>query len=623
MNDRSHPTTRRLAAILHADVAGYSALMNSDEGATQAAVAQSMDRAREIVSAHGGRLVGTAGDAFLAEFPSVVEAVAAATEFQSAMADADPSASSGTPLSFRVGVNLGDVIADGDDIFGEGVNVAARVQTLAPPGGIAITRAVRDQLGKRLPVAFADGGAHSVKNISDPVRIYFARPPFTLQARPPPGRKYRRPLAFVAVFGAIFALGLATTALLDSFPGGRRTFDQSRAPTDSRPVVAILPFKDPANNAEEAYFANGVTEDVISHLGRFSELLVLSWNAVAPFADRPADIDALRKELKARYVIGGSIQRGREKLRLNVQLTDARDGILMWSRRYEAPIEDLFEVQDRITNAIAGSLAVGLNRIEQQRAFETPTEALDAYDLVLRGRSLIRRVERKANIEARKLFLAAAEKDPNYADAYASLAFTNVNDVSWGWSEWPTSALDKGIEYADRALALDERNVLAMTARSEILYLQGRLASSRAQCLRAVEINPNDAQARSTCGSVMIFSGDFQEGIRNLELSIRIDPESSSWTLTNLAVGYYLVGRFKDAADLLSAGARGFDEDPAPHAVLAAANARLGRMEAAQREVEKALRLYPFFDAAIFASNIGNEENSRKLLNGLRAAGFK
>ncbi|MXN64334.1 hypothetical protein GR183_05415 [Stappia sp. GBMRC 2046] len=622
MNDPSRPTTRRLAAILHADVAGYSALMNSDESATQSAVARSMDRARETVASHGGRLVGTAGDAFLAEFPSVVEAVAAATEFQNAMVEFGASTSFQSPLAFRIGINLGDVIADGDDIFGDGINVAARVQALAPPGGIAITSAVRDQLGRRLPIAFADGGSHSVKNIPDPIQIYVASPPFELRTKAYRRRKYLPHLALGATLGAILALGLAVAALMDSYQAGSPLRGQSSERAENRPVVAILPFKDQTNE-QDSYFANGVTEDVISHLGRFSELLVLSWNAVAPFGNRPVDIEALRSDLKARYVVGGSIHRSQEKLRLNVQLTDARDGILMWSRRYETPIEDLFEVQDRITNAIAGSLAVGVGRIEQQRAFETPTEALDAYDLVLRGRSLIRRVERKANFEARKLFRAAIEKDPNYADAHASLAWTQVADVWWGWSEWPANALEEAIKNADRALELDPRNILAMTARSEVLFLQDRLTPSRAQCLRALEINPNDAQARATCGSVMVFSGDFEEGIRNLELSMRIDPDATSWNLTNLAVGYYLVERFEDAANLLGGGARGFDEDPAPHAVLAAANARLGRMEAAQREVEKALRLYPFFDAAIFANNIGNEENSKKLLAGLRAAGFK
>jgi len=615
--------SRRLAAILHADAADFTATMRADEEAAQAAISRAMALARATADAWRGRVVGTAGDAFLAEFASVVDAFAAAVAFQKAWATARTGGTS-PPLAFRIGVHLGEVIVEGDDIFGDGVNLAARVQAQAPPDGVSITAAVRQQLGTRSDIAFDDAGLRPLRGAGEPVRIFAAYPPFD-----PASRRRRLPrlkgrkLLPLASGALVLALSAGTLAVIFG------TFNPPAAPDEviasafeePRPVVAVLPFDDPTAGADAGYFADGVTQDVIAHLGRFSELLVLSWNAVAPFRDGVADLAAIRRDTGARYVLHGSIRRGDGRLRIAVQLTEAADGVLVWSRRYDAGMDDVFRLQDRIAGAVAGALAVGVAKIEETRAIAQPTDALDAYELVLRGRAHARPVDRESNLKARAAFTRAIDADPDYADAHAGLAWTHLADIWWGWTEWPRVALETAHARADRALALDPRNVQALNVRAELQFMDRRLVAARQSCSKAVEINPNAAGALATCGGVMVFTGDLASGIEQLEASLRLDPHPSSWVFANLGAAYFLVGRYGDAADLLGAG--GFHEDPAPYAVLAAVYARLGRPRAAADAVERTRRLFPFFDAATFANNLAGAEHAADLLAGLKEAGFE
>lgn len=610
---------RRLAVVLHADVVGFTALMGADEAATHAALSRAMGRAREIIATRNGRVVGTAGDAFLAEFPSVVDAVRAAVEFQSRGAED----AGGSPLVFRVGINLGDVIVQGEDIFGDGVNLASRVQALAPPGGIAITDAIHTQLGSRLETGFADGGLHKVKNVARPVHIHIALPPFEATGPAHRSAKWRR-LAASLVASLLITIGIAAgLALVLSRPEEAPPPDVAADPVDLRPVVAVLPFTEPG--AEETWFADGMTGDVIANLGRFPELLILSWNAVAPYRNATPEMSTARDILGARYVLRGSIRRNDAELRVSLELSDARDGLLIWSKRFEAPYDDVFELQDRITGDVAGALAIGLAKIEQQRTLTVPTETLDAYELVLRARAKTRRIRLADNLEARALFLEALEKDPDYPDALAGVALTYIAEAWWGWSEWPEASVRKAREAAEKALGLDPRNVRAAAVRAEALYLAGETDAARAVCDRALDINPNDPATLGVCGGVHVYAGETETGVPLLELSLRIDPELTGGPLSDLAIGYYVLGAFEKAADVLGHGAaRGFDELPAAHATLAAINARLGRPEAARREVERTLQLSPFFDPETFAYNVvGNPDKAAELLADLRAAGFE
>ena len=609
VNETPQTPKRRLAAILHADIMGFSALMSADESGTQAAVARVMQAASAMARDRGGRVVSTAGDAFLAEFPSVVEAVSFASDFQTRQAD---------DLTFRIGVNLGDVIVEGDDIFGEGVNVAARVEALAPPGGIAISGTVREQLGNRVDIRFEDGGTHRVKNIPAPVRIYTAKPPFQ-----PAASASRAVTPGARRFGIILATILVLAGLgVYLRPDLALRFDpdvSSEVEMDSRPVLAVLPFREQGGNG--TCFGAGFTEDLILHLGRFPDILVLSWNAVAPFREN-TDPAELREQFNARYVIDGSVRRNGDRLRVTVQLTDARDGLLLWSERYETPEAELFDVQDRIAGAAAGSLALGVVRLEEQAALDRPTEELDAYDLVLRGRAALRRVDRASNLAARDYFNAALEIDPGYADARAGLAWTFTNEAWWGWSEWPRRTVEAGVRHARVALNTAPGNTTALSALTELYWMQNDLKAAADVCTRAVEANPNDARAHASCGGVLIFSGELEKGIAHGELALRLDPAPTTWLFTNLSIGYFMTGRYEDAIALLSRSSEVINEDPAPHAVLAATYARVGRTEEARQEVSETLRLSPFFDASVFAGNLAATGYEEELLDALHAAGF-
>jgi TolB-like protein/Tfp pilus assembly protein PilF len=584
--------------------------MSADEAGTQTVVTRAMRYAAELMEVRGGRIVNKAGDAFLAEFPSVVEAVSFASEFQTRDRDA---------LDFRIGINLGDIIAAGDDIFGEGVNVAARVEALAPPGGIAITAVVREQLGNRVDIAFEDNGEHYVKNIPGPIRVFVATPPFRPAApNRPASHSSRKRFAIAAVSFLLAAalIPLGIPELAKRFDRGTERLESN----ENRPFLAVLPFREEGTGS--TYFSDGFTEDIITHLGRFPEILVLSWNAVAPYRDR-GDPELLRNELNARYVIGGSLRRSGERLRVTVQLTDARDGVLLWSDRYEAKETDIFEVQDEITGAAAGSLALGVARLEEQAALERPTDELDAYDFVLRGRASLRRVDRASNLIARGHFKAALELDPEYADARAGLAWTYTNEASWGWTEWPLHAIEMGILHARAGLDTSPQNIAALSVLAELYWMRNDFESATEFCKRAVEANPNDARAHAACGGVLIYSGQVEEGIAQSELALRLDPAPALYHFTSLAVGYYVTGRYEDAVSLLSRASNNLSEDPSPHAVLAATYARLDRMEAARHEVEETLRRSPFFDASIFAENISGTGHEEEILEGLRAAGFE
>nr|WP_282449514.1 tetratricopeptide repeat protein [Roseibium sp. CAU 1639] len=604
---------------MHADVVGYSALMAADEDGTQAAVSRSMKRAKELALGHGGRVVGTAGDAFLAEFPSVLEAVQAARHFQEDEQTSSAAGENGPALKFRIGVNLGDVIAEGEDIFGDGVNVAARVQALAPAGGIAISSAVHDQLGNRAGMAFEDGGKHTVRNIPTPVRIFTAAPPFKSQVTAVSRGKrdlFKR-LRWQTVMAVFLVAAVTAGALIYRSNLTTQPTDPIADAGGSRPVVAVLPFRE--RGVPETYFADGFTEDVITNLGRFGELLVLSWGAVSPYRDGFQK----NSELNARYVIDGTIRRNDDHLRVSVQLTDARDGVLLWSRNYESSLTDLFNMQDRITGEVAGSMARGLYRLEQAKALGRPTDKLGAYDLVLQGRAALRRVNRNDNLQARDRFEAALALDAKYSDALAGLAWTHVNDAWWGWSEWPGKSLEEAESLLNEALHIDPNNTSAISALAELRWMQNRLEEARATCQKAIRINPNDARAYATCGGVSIFGGWIESGIEYGEMALELDPEPKSWLFTNLAVGYFSQGRFEDAEALLKSATLSENEDPAPHAVLAAVYAKLGKTEQARYEVEEALRRSPFFSAKIFAENLATTGYSEVLLSGMREAGFK
>ncbi len=425
MEDRS--SKRKLAAILIADAAGFSRRMGEDEERALRALNARRELIHQTVAKYHGRVFGGAGDSVVAEFPSAVDALKTAIEMQGAIGALNDAAPEADRMLFRVGINVGDVIVERRNLFGDGVNVAERLQTLAGPGGICISGNVHEQVRDKLRLDYADLGDQQLKNIVHPVRAFIVggqgEEAKRSGLRDKPASPPRRYPAFAAAILAI-ALLLAGAAFYGA-PWQRAGV--SVAELSGPPTIAVLPFVNLSGDAAQDYFSDGITQDVIAALGRFSNLSVLASSATAKFKGSNADPDELRKRLGARYVVVGSVRRGGNRVRVTADLTDTSKNLHLWSRQLDRDLTDIFAIQDEITRDIVGALAIKLSRIEQERAFAKGTEKLDAYDYFLRGRAKLAIGTRAENLAARALFEKAIAIDPHYATAMVWLGQTYLN----------------------------------------------------------------------------------------------------------------------------------------------------------------------------------------------------
>ena len=443
---------RRLAAILAADVVGYSRLMGADEvGTLRTLRAHRRELIDPTIADRRGRIVKTTGDGLLAEFPSAVEAVACAIKIQQGLAYRNTSTAEEKRLTCRIGINIGDIIIEAKDIFGDGVNIAARLEGLCEPGGICISRAVRDQVRDKLPVVFDDLGEQSVKNIARPVRAFSLSPQY-IAAIPvltpsasatPTKRKY---FAIGAVLAIAVAGGVAGWWLVRVSPPAQpvEASATTTAPVAAlRASIAVLPLVSLTAEGGSDYFADGLTEDIIAALGRFRDLSVIARAAVFAYKGKNPTPAEVGRNLNVRYVIEGSVRRGPDRIRISVSLTDTARSTVLWSDKYDVEPKDIFSVQDQITRRVSGALAARVTSLELARSVTKPPNNLEAYDLVLRGRDLLTRLNRPANAEARSLFDRAIELDPNYSPAYVGLGHVNLNAVTQGWTPDASEALER------------------------------------------------------------------------------------------------------------------------------------------------------------------------------------
>ena len=603
---------RRLSAILAADVVGYSRLMQQDDQATVRALTERRAIFAERVAARRGRIVNAPGDSILAEFPSVSDAVDCAVEIQTEIAARNATiANPDRRMQFRIGVNLGDVIVEGDAIYGDGVNIAARLESLADYGGIALSVNAYEQVRDKLPYRFVDRGEQRVKNIARPVRVYAV----DMSASGISARKKAMPRRRVLWAAAIAALVVA--ALL-AFP----SLVEREAPTQAA-SLAVLPFANHSADPKREFFSDGLTEDVINALGRFSDIRVIAHNAVQAYKYRTVAPEQISRELGVRYVVQGSVRQADGRLRVGVELSDAMKGTLLWSERYGGEGKEVFEIQDRIVRDIAGALAVKLTALEERRAAAKPPESLEAYELVLRARELMRAVQRPANRDARSLIAQAIKMSPNYAEAHAALAHAELQRALFGWIEDPSEGLRRAEQAARRALAIDDpgANARAHAVLGSIHTLTGNYDAALADAERAIELNPSDAIAHAVRGGVLLWTGKIEESIAASEAARRFDPRLSAEGMFNLALAYYLAGRYREAAQAAVA----VDTKRSTvflRSVHAAALAQLGDAEGARREAEEVRRFDPFFDVKLFGQRLMNPAHREKAQEGLHKAGL-
>jgi adenylate cyclase len=601
-------STRRLAAILAADVAGYSRLMGADEEGTHERLRVHLRQLVEPkIEEHRGRVVKNTGDGMLAEFASVVDAVRCAAEVQREMIEREPEVPDERRIQFRIGINLGDVIAEDGDIFGDGVNVAARLEALAEPGGICISRTVRDHIRDKLPYRFEDLGEQSVKNIARPVRVYALRPEAIADlpaTSVPVAALRRRRSALPAIGAAIVAVLVAAVSAWWLWPATKSspTSAVAAAPAPvsiQQPLVAprlsivVLPFTNLSNDPEQQYFADGITEDVTTDLSRISHMFVISRNTAFIYKNKSVDPKQIGHELGIRYVLEGSVQRSGSRVRVTGQLIDAETDAHLWAERFDRDTGDLFALQNEITSRIAVALNLELTAREAAR----PTDNPDALDYILRGRAAYwKPASRDQRTETIGLFERALALDPGSVEAESSLANELAARAMEGWTDSAAADIARAEELVARALATSPRNALAHYAKGAVLRVQGRCEEAIPEYETVIALGDRNwvyVYALEHLARCKILTGSLGDAIPLSEQAIRLSPRDPYTYLPLSQIGLvHLLQSRTDEAILWFEKARSAHPGLAPlRALLASAYALKGETERAAAELAEARRL--------------------------------
>jgi TolB-like protein/class 3 adenylate cyclase len=577
--------TRRLAAILAADVAGYSRLIGADEEGT-------LNRLRSIraelidpkISEHRGRIVKTTGDGLLVEFSSVVDALRCATEIQNAMAEGNARIAAEERIEFRIGVHQGDIVVDDGDIFGNGVNVAARLESLADPGGICVSARVQEDVAGRLDITFDDIGEQSLKNIARPVRVYRVRLPAEenrLKSAPVDG-----------------------TPVL---------------PLPDKPSIAVVPFANMSGDPEQEYFADGMVEEIITALSRIKWLFVIARNSSFTYKGQAVDVKQVGRELGVRYVLEGSVRKAGQRVRITGQLIDASTGTHLWADRFDGSLEDVFDLQDRVAISVAGVIEPTLQAAETARSAGRPTNDLTAYDLYLRALPLYQPYEKEQTLQALDLFEQAVDRDPRFGPALVGAAASRMQLDNGGWIDDRPGNRRKAIELARRAVQVagDDPGVLAPAAHM-FGYFGEDINVALSLIDRALTLNPSFAMGWQLSGWIRLFAGDPNLAIVHFETSLRLSPRDPyrQRLLTGISIAHFLSRHFDSAIANLSIAIEELPTWPTPYRILAACYAHLGRLEEARETVER-LRASPKMWSA---EPFRNPEHRELLLSGLRLA---
>jgi adenylate cyclase len=586
-----HPVERKLAAILSADVEGYSRLMGDNEVATVRTITEYREAIASSVAGHGGRVVDAPGDNVLAEFSSVVDAVESAVEIQRELRSRNAALPVTRRMQFRIGINLGDVIVEGPRLYGDGVNIAGRLEGLAEGGGVCLSGTAYDQVEGKLPLGYDFIGEHSVKNIARPVRVYRLRfepgaaPGLSSQTRRADRRLVTRVVGTVAV---LVLLGV----------GGWAGWHWLRSPAPpvltlpDKPSVAVLPFSNLSQDPAQEYFSDGVTEDLITGLSKVSGLFVIARNSVFTYKGKAVKVRDVGRDLGVRYVLEGGVQRAGSRVRITAQLVDATTGYHIWAERYDREVRDVFALQDEVTQQIIRALAVKLTAAEQGQMGRAPTGNPEAYDLVLRGQEERRRTTREANVEARRLFVKAMDLDPQYARAYAGLSWAHLQSWQLLWSTDPES-LERARELAERAIGLDDTLVEGHSLLSQIYLWKKEHDRAIAEAERAVALGPNNADSYESLAEVLGWAGRPEDSIRFIRQAMRLNPHYPFFYLWTLGHASYLLRRNADAVDAFNRIKQQNPNFVPAHAYLAVLFAEMGREKEARDAWAKASQLSP------------------------------
>ena len=625
---------RRLAAILAADVKGYSHLTELNEEASTATLRMCRAVVEESISAHRGHVFSSAGDGVVAEFPSVVEAIRCGVEIQNEIAERNASVPEDGRMQFRIGVNSGDVIAEENNLYGTGVNVAVRLEQLAEAGGICISQTVYDQVRKIVEIPFEDIGEHRLKNIADPVHVYRILPgPLPWLNRLFSRANIRRQRLGVAagVFLLLLALGAGSfylrqpAALWDALLGGGLSLPDHAA-------IAVLPFDDMSPTHDQQYLADGITEELITGLAKIPELIVMARNSSFAYKDKPTDVRQVGKDLNVRYVVEGSVQRADQNVRVTAQLIDATTGHQIWADRYDRQVDNIFAIRDDITRSIGGTLGGKAGKLAQAEAARVSGKnpnSFTAYDYVMKGWYAYNKFTREDNAAARDLFEQAREIDPNYARAYAGLAWTYEDDYDFEWTDDDKKTLKLTLENATTAVRLDPNDNQAQWALGWAYLYNRQYDQAMAHYLRARELNPNDAEVLAEMGSLLIYIGQPKQAIDQEKEAIRLNPNHYNWYVYYMGWAYEEAGMPKEAIEIFERAIdlQNPDEEQLwylPTIAAAYAHPTVGRMDDARKVVKTILSREPDFSISKKVSRYPykTKELADRYVNALRRAGL-
>ena len=577
---------RKLAAIFYADVAEYSRLTGEDEDATHIVLRDYLDLLTQNIKSHRGKVMHFAGDAVLAMFESVFDAVSSATDVQKQLLERNTDLPDQRKVQFRIGVNLGDVIEDRGDIYGDGVNIAARLESISDPGGVCISASVFEQIKGKLDFQFEDMGEQEFKNIAEKIRSYRVAPIPTQLS----------PKTFEALIG-------------------------ERLELPDKPSIAVLPFQNMSGDPEQEYFADGMSEEIITALSRVPDLVVIARNSTFVYKGRAVDIRQVGRELAVSHVLEGSIRKAGDRLRITAQIVDTRNGDHVWAERFDRKLDDIFAVQDEIAHNIVVELQVQLVTGESSRRSETGTKNIEAWELAMRASRLVASHVHDNAIAAKKILERALELDSNYPVAWVEMGWIYWQESVWKWSAEPEKSMQLAFDAAQKALSLDEFDSHTYGLLGHIYLVRGDRRQAIEMSEKAVELAPSDSILLALLANVLIDSGQLKEGIQKVQRAIRLSPFPRPWFLSLLGTGFHLLGQNDTAISALEQAVERAPDSHLARVWLASTLAEMGRLDEV-REVSNAIvSIDPSFSVLSWAERYPSKSHER-LKENLLAAGL-
>ena len=623
---------RKLVAILHADVKGYSHLMDDNEEATVSTLTAYREVIGVLIQQHRGRVVHGSGDSLLAEFVSVVDAVQCAVEIQKELTTRNAELSEDRKVEFRIGINLGDVIEKDGDLHGDAVNIAARVEALAEGGGICITRTAYDQVKNKLSLGYEYLGEHAVKNIAEPVRVYRvmmepeAAGKVIGEKRARPGRWQMAALAVATLILITGAVAVLNLYLRPSEPPIEVASEAKTAfPLPDKPSIAVLPFDNLSGDPDQEYFSDGLTDQIIIGLSKVPHLFVIARNSTFTYKGKPVKVQKVSEDLGVKYVLEGSVQKTADRIRITAQLIDATTGRHLWAERYDRELKDIFALQDEITKKIITAMQVKLTEGEQVRAAAKGTNNLEAYLKYLQADDYIDRINIESNALGKQLAQEAIALDPEYAMAYRALGRAHMLDVWLGSSKSPKDSITKAIKLVKQAIVLDDTYAEAYGLLGYLFSMTRQHDKAVALGEKAVALNPNSAESHFRLGKTLTFSGRYEESIPEYKRAIRLNPIPPNMYFYSLGLSYGWTGQYEEAITWCKKATRLEPNSLYARIMMTVVYSLSRREEEARAAAAEVLRINPKFSLEKFEKKVTYKKKTDKerVIGALRKAGLK